>query len=103
VSRNFLFTPSAENNALEIWEFLADTADESVADRVLARIYDECEKLGEHPGLGHYREDLLGKQYRFWSAWSYLIVYRWQVKPIEVIALVHGARDLKAFFKKRKH
>jgi antitoxin ParD1/3/4/toxin ParE1/3/4 len=53
------------------------------------------------PGLGHYREDLLDQRHRFWRVWSYLIVYRWQVTPIQVIAVVHRARDLDGFFSNR--
>jgi plasmid stabilization system protein ParE len=102
VNRSFALAPSAESDALDIWEHLADTADEAIADRVVARVYDECQKLAEQPGLGHFREDLLSKRYRFWSAWSYLIVYRWNARPIEVVAIVHGARDLYVFFKRRK-
>lgn len=101
MSRNFVLTPEAEADALAIWEHIADDDSESAADRVLARIYDECEKLGNMPGMGHYRESLLDQRYKFWNVWSYLIVYRWQVKPIQVIAIVHGARDLDSFFGRR--
>jgi toxin ParE1/3/4 len=98
VSRNFVFTPEAEVDALAIWEHVADDDSEKAADRIIARIYDECQKLGEMPGKGHHREDLLDSRHKFWSVWSYLIVYRWQMKPIQVIAIVHGARDLEPFF-----
>lgn len=98
---NFALTPEAEADALAIWEHLADDESESVADRVLARLYDECEKLGDAPGMGHFREDLLDQRYKFWSVWSYLIAYRWEARPIEVVAFVHGARDLDAFFGRR--
>lgn len=53
------------------------------------------------PGLGHFREDLLDQRYRFWAIHSYLIVYRWETKPLEIISIVHGARDLAAFFANR--
>jgi antitoxin ParD1/3/4/toxin ParE1/3/4 len=94
VSRNFVFTPQAEADALAIWEHIANESSERSADRVTARIYDECEKLGEMPGMGHYREELLDQRHRFWSVWSYLIVYRWTMKPIQVVAIIYGARDL---------
>jgi len=98
VNRNFVFTPEAEADILAIWERIADETSIKAADRVIARIYDECEKLAEMPGKGHYREELLDQRHRFWSIWSYLIVYRWEATPIHVIAIVHGARDLDAFF-----
>ena len=101
MSRNFIFTTEAEEDALALWEYIADHDSAAAADQLLASIYDECEKLGAMPGMGHYREDLLDQRHKFWSVWSYLIVYRWQAVPIEVIALVHGARDLDAFFAAR--
>jgi toxin ParE1/3/4 len=101
LSRNFIFTLEAEADALAIWEYIADDDSEEAADRVIARIYDQCQKLGEMPGLGHRRENLLDHRHRFWAIWSYLIVYRWEVSPIQVIAVVHGARDLDAFFADR--
>jgi plasmid stabilization system protein ParE len=79
VTRNFAFTPEAEADVLAIWERIADDDSEARADYVLARIYDECEKLGGTPGMGHYREELLDQRHKFWSVWSYLIVYRWQL------------------------
>jgi toxin ParE1/3/4 len=97
VSRNFVFTPEAEADVLAIWEYIAEDDSEAAADRVIARIYDECQKLSQSPGLGHWRENLLDQRHRFWAVWSYLIVYRWQPSPIQVIALVHGARDLDVF------
>lgn len=101
MSYRFVLTPEAETDALSIWEYIADDDSERAADRVLARIYDECEKLADFPGKGHFREDLLDQRYRFWSVWSYLIAYRWEAKPIQVIAIVHGARDLNSLLPSR--
>ncbi len=98
MNHNFVFTPEASSDALAIWERIADDDSEAAADRVLARLYDECQRLGDLPGMGHYREDLLDRRHRFWSVWSYLIVYRWQPTPIQVTAVVQGARDLTRFF-----
>jgi len=81
-----------------IWQYVAADRSIEAANVTVASIYDECQKLGEMPGIGHYRQELLDQTYRFWSAGKYLIVYRWQVRPIDVIAVVHGARDLEAFF-----
>jgi antitoxin ParD1/3/4/toxin ParE1/3/4 len=98
MSDNFILTPDAQGDALAIWEHIADDDSVEAADRVVARIFDACENLAKMPGIGHHRENLLDQRNRFWSVWSYLIVYRWQVIPIQVIAIVHGARDLDAFF-----
>jgi plasmid stabilization system protein ParE len=102
VTRNFTFTLEAEADVLVIWERVADDGSENRADQVIARIYDECQKLGDMPGMGHYREDIIDQRHKFWTAWSYLIVYRWQVAPIQIIAVIHGARDLDAVLATRQ-
>lgn len=101
MSRNFTLTPEAEGDALAIWERVADADSNAAADRVLARTYDECEELGATPGLGHYPEELLDRRHRFWAVRSYLIVYRWEPTPVQVIAVVHGVRDLVRLFDDR--
>jgi toxin ParE1/3/4 len=98
--KNYQLTPEADQNLLEIVDYVA-------ADSVTAAIsvLDEFEatfpKLGETPGLGHYREELLPQSYRFFSVYSYLIVYRWEKRPIEIVAIIHGARDLGRQFERR--
>lgn len=94
----FRFTPEAEADLLAIWQFIADNQNERSADRVIKRILAECRKIARMPAIGHHRLDLLDDRHRFWSVWSYLIVYRWQSRPIDIIAVIHGARDLGAYF-----
>ncbi len=101
MDRDFTFTPEAENDLLQIWEYIATDDSPEAADRVIARIYDECQALSEMPGKGHARLELLDERHRFWSVWSYLLAYRWQTKPLQIIAVVHGARELDAFFSSR--
>jgi plasmid stabilization system protein ParE len=69
--------------------------------RVLTDMRDAFRMLGEMPGMGHYLEDLLDKRYKLWSVHSYVVVYRWEVTPIQIIAVVHGARDLNVFLSSR--
>lgn len=101
MSSAFVLTPEAADDVLAIWTYLADTDSEAAADRIVARLYDECDRLAATPGGGHYRLDLLDQRYRFWAVWSYLVVYRWESRPLQVIAIVHGARDLQAALESR--
>ncbi len=101
MSRNFELTPEADADVRAIWQYIADDDSEVSADRVVARIYAECEKLGEMPSLGHFRDELVDRNYKFWSVWSYLVVYEWGKRPILVISVVHGARDLDVFLTDR--
>lgn len=51
--------------------------------------------------MGHHREDLADSRLRFWSVYSYVIAFRWETTPVQIIAIVHGARQLEAFFQQR--
>lgn len=92
----FDLTPIAENDLMEIIRYIAEDSPDS-AIRVKNQLQAACSRLAMAPGMGHFREELLDRRYKFWTAYSYLIVYRWEIKPIQIIAIVHGARDLEAF------
>jgi len=51
--------------------------------------------------MGHYHEELLNRRYRFWNFYSYVVCYVWEQNPIQVIAVVHGARHLASFLASR--
>ena len=96
----FVLTPETQQDLIEIWNYIAEDSIDN-ADRVLARLHDAFARLARAPGIGHYREDLAGSRLRFWVIHSYVIAYRWETTPLEIIAVVHGARQLEAFFQGR--
>jgi plasmid stabilization system protein ParE len=86
-------TPSARRDLLEIWDYIAaDSID--AADRVVANIHSEFQKLADMPRMGHVRAEL-DKAYRVWGIYSYLIVYRPDMQPIQIIRVVSGFRNLR--------
>ena len=52
--------------------------------------------LAEMPAIGHTREDLTDKPVRFWPVGRYLIIYRPERRPIEIVRLVSAYRDVTA-------
>lgn len=46
------------------------------------------------PEIGHRREDLADEPLRFWPVYSYLVIYRADVSPIEVVRVLSGYRDV---------
>jgi plasmid stabilization system protein ParE len=97
VSR-FVFTEEAETQLLKILEYLADQS-ESAAVRVRDAIYDAVGKLAERPGIGHTRQDLTDRPLKFWSVYSYLIVYVPASAPLTIVAVLHGAQDVERLLK----
>ncbi len=57
------------------------------------------EELAAMPGMGHTREDLTARPVKFWSVYSYLVVYDPESSPLTVIAVLHGARDIEQILK----
>ena len=72
-----------------------------MAQRLRFEFYEGLKALGQSPGIGHYHEELLSRKYRFWNFYSYVVAYAWEAKPIQIISVVHGARDLAAFLAQR--
>ena len=64
---------------------------------------EAIQALSRPPGMGHYHDELLNRNYRFWNFYSYVVVYFWEAMPIQVISVVHGARDLAVFFALQMH
>ena len=48
------------------------------------------------PTIGHLREDLADDEtLRFWPIRHYLIIYRPDSQPLEIVRVLSGRRDLK--------
>jgi plasmid stabilization system protein ParE len=67
-----------------------------VARYVLQEIAAAFRLLAAHPGIGHLRRDLTSFDVRFWSVFSYLIVYDPAAQPIAIVRVLHGSRDVRA-------
>ncbi len=96
--RKVIFTSNAERDIESIWVFIA-TNNVDAADRVRNQIKAEVQKLIVHPGMGHTRPDSPKPEYRFWTIYSYLIVYRYDDAELTVIRVIHGARDIGAILR----
>jgi toxin ParE1/3/4 len=46
--------------------------------------------------LGHWREGLTDKRHRFFLVYSYLIVYLHETKPLQIIRILHAARNVQS-------
>jgi antitoxin ParD1/3/4/toxin ParE1/3/4 len=78
---------------------LRNEAGEAVADRVEAEIKRQMRFLAENSGIGHIREDLTSKPVKFFPVHSWLIVYRPDTKPLQVVSILHSSRDVASILK----
>ncbi len=92
---DFIFSESARKDMLTLWEYIARD-DFDAADRVIDAVEEAVNKLVLMPGMGHSRTDLADETLRLWPVFSYLIIYRPQTVPLEIVRVVSGYRDLAA-------
>jgi plasmid stabilization system protein ParE len=90
----------AQNDLFEIWGRIAE---DSV--RLASRIDDEFHELfaslGQMPGQGHTRKDLTHRPVLFFPLHSFLVVYQPDARPIRIMAVLRGKRNLKRILKER--
>ena len=95
---DYFYSREARLDLLEIWEHIAkDNVD--AADRVEQEIQKSVARLASNPGLGHLRRDLTSKPVRFWPVYSYLIIFDPDARPLEVVRILSGYRDVAALLK----
>ena len=80
---------------LALWDYIAQD-DIDAADRVQADIHRAIDNLVALPGMGYRREDVADETLRFWPVFNYLIIYRPETDPLEIVRVVSGYRDLSA-------
>jgi plasmid stabilization system protein ParE len=76
----------------------------NAADRVEMEIVATCRRLAKHPLMGTRRQDITSLPVRFWTLpkfGNYVIVYRPDTVPLQVVAVLHGKRDLKSVMEER--
>ena len=95
----YVLSAKAESDLDDIWEYIAKDNLEA-ADRVRDALEKRMREIARMPGIGHSRSDI-HSLYRALSVYSYLIIYLPDTRPLQVVRVVHGARDLRRIFRKK--
>jgi len=90
-------TEKAEADLEAILDYLEERSPQA-ADRLAAAIDRQCELLGQFPEMGRTREEL-APGLRSVIVGQYVLFYRVTPAAIEVIRILHGARDIEAALK----
>jgi len=99
----YALTPLAKADIFDIWCYIAGD-NEDAADRVEQAIYDACALVAQAPMRGHSRPDLTSRSLRFWTLTrypNYTVVYRPETAPLQVVAVLHGKRNIRGILKQR--
>jgi len=96
VKPKYRLTAEARLDLLSLWKFIARD-NITAADRLIERMEIAFHLLARFPAKGHKREDVhTSEPVLFWPVGSYVVVYRPAPKPILIVRVFHGARDLDA-------
>ena len=99
----FQLTAQAIEDLDAIWWVIAED-NRDAAERVEIEVLATCHRLARHPRMGTKRQDITRLAVRFWTVTkfpNYVIVYRPETVPLQVVAVLHGKRDLKELLKER--
>ena len=97
----YIVAPQARDDLREIEGYYLEEGSAYGARTVLRELKAAFQRLAENPGIGHSRADLTSRPVRLWPVRSYLVVYRPGTKPLEIVTVLHGARDVKRILKVR--
>lgn len=92
--KRVLFRPEAEADLLSIAVHIAQDSTDR-ARSFVARLRERCNQLSAHPLMGRPRDDLSDGM-RSIIERPYVLIYRVLDDTVEIVAILHGARDLPA-------
>ena len=88
--------PLAEADIFEIWDYIADDSMEA-ADRWVDQLDEKFQLIATQPMMGRTREEL-ETGLRSFPFGRYVIFYMLMGSGIDVVRVLHGARDIDAVF-----
>ena len=94
MKRRYILAPQAARDLVDIWRYIKKESSQETADRIESVIRNKFLYLAAFPHGGHWRHDLTSAEVRFLSVYSYLIVYRPETKPVQIVAILHAHRDV---------
>jgi len=91
--RSATFSPEAKADLDDIYETVKESG-AVFARRIAIQLRDASRRLAEMPGMGHRREEITDPMLRIWPVHSWLIIYRPIEDGVEIVRIIHGARDV---------
>jgi len=97
--KRYRLSPEAQGDIEDIRKYLVKEGGAALARYVLGEIRQALRFLAETPGAGHARDDLTDEPVKFWSVFSYLIIYDPAMEPLGIARILHANRDLETMFR----
>jgi plasmid stabilization system protein ParE len=101
LNARYVLAPQAARDRFEIWRYIRKQSSAEMADHVESAIKGKFIFLSGNTGAGHIRNNLTAEAVKFFPAYSYLIVYRSETNPLQVVSILHPSRDVERILKNR--
>jgi toxin ParE1/3/4 len=101
MKERYVLAPEAALDLVQIWRYIREQSSVEIADHVESVILDKIAFLVESPGVGHPRTNLTDEAVKFFPVYSYLIVYPPDMRPLQVVSILHGRREVEQILKGR--
>ena len=99
----YILAPAAQEDLVAIRDYYLKEAGFRVARQMLVEFAKAFQTIARTPGIGQRREDLPGdRPVVFWPMRDYLLVYRVAAKPLEIITIARGSRDIAVILRRRE-
>jgi toxin ParE1/3/4 len=94
----FRLSTRAETDVAEIRSYISQE-NSSAADQFVGELFDLFQLLGRNPKIGQLRPELRPNLCSF-SHGNYVVFYCHADERAEIVAVVHGARDVEGMFQR---
>lgn len=94
--RRYRLSPKALRDLQSLHDYIAREGSAERADRMLDALVEAMDRLAEMPGMGRVRRTRRGAELRVWPVPPFLVFYRRAEASIEIVRVLHGARDADA-------
>jgi plasmid stabilization system protein ParE len=98
----YLLLGKVRDDLRAIQRYYLDEGSPEAARTVLISLRKAFQSLAKRPLQGHRREDLTDKPLRFWTVGPYMIAYRPESQPLEIVAVLHGRRHVARLLRHRQ-
>jgi toxin ParE1/3/4 len=96
----YVLAPTARDDLQSIWDYIGLAHDSpQAANALIGRLEERFSLLASQPLMGELRDDLRSGL-RVLSAENYVILYYPMRDGVEIVGVIHGARDLKRLLKR---
>ena len=103
MSGSYVLSHFAQEDLVSIHDYYLEHSGKRVARRMLSEFIDAFRLLVRSPHIGHRRHDILeDRPVLVWGIRDYLVIYRADSSPLQILMIVRGSRDVPLLLLRRK-